>query len=52
MDILQHGKKIYFHLISDSLDSMKIEKKLGWKPKIPLELGIKNTLNYFNTQKL
>ena len=33
------------------VDNSKL-KKLGWKPKIPLELGIKNTLNYFNTQKL
>ena len=33
------------------VDNSKL-KKLGWKPKISLELGIKNTLDYFSTQKL
>jgi UDP-glucose 4-epimerase len=30
------------------VDNSKL-KKLGWKPKISLELGIKNTLDYFST---
>ena len=30
------------------VDNSKL-KKLGWKPKISLELGIKNTLEYFST---
>ena len=33
------------------VDNSKL-KKLGWKPKISLELGITNTLDYFSTQKL
>ena len=33
------------------VDNSKL-KKLGWKPKISLELGIKNTLDYFSIQKL
>ena len=33
------------------VDNSKL-KKLGWKPKISIELGIQNTLDYFYTQKL
>lgn len=33
------------------VDNSKL-KKLGWKPKISIELGIQNTLDYFDSQKL
>lgn len=33
------------------VDNSKL-KKLGWKPKISIELGIQNTLKYFDSQKL
>ncbi|MGD6960823.1 dTDP-glucose 4,6-dehydratase [Fictibacillus phosphorivorans] len=30
-----------------AIDSSKISKNLGWKPKIPFEEGIKNTINWY-----
>lgn len=34
-----------------SLDSTKIEKKLGWKSKYDLDSGLKNTINWYLNNK-
>ena len=40
------------HDLRYAIDSSKIEKELGWKPKYNFELGIKETINwYLNNQE-
>ncbi len=34
-----------------SLDSSKIKKELGWKPKIPFEKGMRETLDWYKNNK-
>lgn len=35
------------HDLRYAIDSSKIQKELGWKPKYSFEEGIKNTINYY-----
>ena len=46
-DRLEFGEERPGEDLRYSLDSAKIHNELGWKPKISLDDGLKNTINWY-----